>query len=46
MFGPGNGSHAHKTNEYVEIQDYLNAIKVYTLFAYSFLKGWDLLKIV
>lgn len=38
MFGPGNGSLAHKTNEYIEIEDYINAIKVYTLFAYSFLK--------
>ena len=39
MFGPGRGSLAHKTNEYIEIQDYINAIKVYTLFAYSFLKS-------
>ena len=39
MFGPGNASLAHKTNEYIEIQDYINAIKVYTLFAYSFLKS-------
>ncbi|NVM35828.1 MAG: M20 family metallopeptidase [Candidatus Lokiarchaeota archaeon] len=38
MFGPGNASLAHSTNEYIEIQDYINAIKVYTLFAYSFLK--------
>ena len=39
MFGPGNGSLAHKTNEYIEIQDYINAIKVYTLFAYNYLKN-------
>ena len=39
MFGPGNGSLAHTINEYIEIQDYINAIKVYTLFAYNFLKS-------
>ncbi len=38
LFGPGGGSLAHTTDEYIEIEDYLNAIKVYTLFAYYFLK--------
>ncbi|MBY8985252.1 MAG: ArgE/DapE family deacylase [Candidatus Lokiarchaeota archaeon] len=38
MFGPGIAFTAHSTNEYIEIQDFLNAIKVYTLFAYNFLK--------
>jgi succinyl-diaminopimelate desuccinylase len=38
LFGPGNAQLAHTTNEYVEIQDFINAIKVYTLFAYNFLK--------
>ena len=38
MFGPGNGRLPHTTNEYIEINDYINAIKVYTLFAYRFLK--------
>jgi succinyl-diaminopimelate desuccinylase len=38
LFGPGVGTTAHSVNEYVEIEDYLNAIKVYTLFAYDFLK--------
>ena len=38
MFGPGTAFTAHTTNEYVEIQDFLSAIKVYTLFAYHFLK--------
>lgn len=38
LFGPGRGSTAHSVDEYVEIEDYLNAIKVYTLFAYKFLK--------
>ncbi|MFX1316495.1 MAG: M20 family metallopeptidase [Promethearchaeota archaeon] len=36
--GPGNAGSAHSTNENIEIQDYINAIKVYTLFAYHFLK--------
>ncbi|MFX1409060.1 MAG: M20 family metallopeptidase [Promethearchaeota archaeon] len=36
--GPGNANSAHSTNENVEIQDYINAIKVYSLFAYHFLK--------
>lgn len=38
IFGPGNYENAHSLNEYIEIQDYMNAIKVYTLFAYDFLK--------
>jgi succinyl-diaminopimelate desuccinylase len=38
MFGPGNGVTAHATDEHIEIQDFINAIKVYTLFAYNFLK--------
>jgi acetylornithine deacetylase/succinyl-diaminopimelate desuccinylase-like protein len=38
MFGPGTAFTAHTTNEYIEIQDFINAIKVYTLFAYHFLK--------
>lgn len=37
LFGPGRAGTAHTTNEYVEIQDFINAIKVYTLFAYKFL---------
>ncbi|MHA2051854.1 MAG: M20/M25/M40 family metallo-hydrolase, partial [Promethearchaeota archaeon] len=37
-FGPGSAGTAHTTNENMEIQDYINAIKVYTLFAYNFLK--------
>jgi len=37
-FGPGRAGTAHTTNEYIEIQDYINAIKVYALFAYKFLK--------
>jgi succinyl-diaminopimelate desuccinylase len=37
-FGPGRAGTAHTTNEYIEIQDFINAIKVYSLFAYNFLK--------
>ena len=38
IFGPGIGTTAHAVNEYVEIEDFINSIKVYTLFAYNFLK--------
>ncbi len=38
IFGPGVLSTAHSVDEYIEIQDFLNAIKVYALFAYRFLK--------
>jgi len=38
LFGPGSAGTAHAVNEYIEIQDFINAIKVYTLFAYNFLK--------
>ncbi|MFX1389538.1 MAG: M20 family metallopeptidase [Promethearchaeota archaeon] len=38
IFGPGSGSSAHSTNEYIEIKDFIDAIKIYTLFAYSYLK--------
>jgi succinyl-diaminopimelate desuccinylase len=36
-FGPGSARQAHAINENIEIQDYVNAIKVYSLFAYYFL---------
>jgi acetylornithine deacetylase/succinyl-diaminopimelate desuccinylase-like protein len=38
LLGPGNGSTAHSINENIEINDFINAIKVYSLFAYRFLK--------
>ncbi|MFX1558223.1 MAG: M20 family metallopeptidase [Promethearchaeota archaeon] len=38
LFGPGSAGTAHAVNEYIEIQDFINAVKVYTLFAYQFLK--------
>ena len=37
-FGPGSAATAHATNEFIEIDDYINAIKTYTLFAYMLLK--------
>lgn len=37
-FGPGNAATMHAINENLEIQDFINAIKVYTLWAYNFLK--------
>ncbi len=38
LFGPGSARTAHTTNEYIEIRDFINSVKVYTLFAYNFLK--------
>jgi succinyl-diaminopimelate desuccinylase len=38
VFGPGSASLTHVVNEYLEIDDFINAIKVYTLFAYNYLK--------
>ena len=38
IFGPGVATTAHAVDEYVEIEDFINCIKVYTLFAYNFLK--------
>lgn len=37
-FGPGNAPSAHSIDENIEIKDFLNAIKVYALFACDFLK--------
>jgi len=37
-FGPGSAATAHAINEFIEIDDYINAIKTYTLFAYNLLK--------
>jgi acetylornithine deacetylase/succinyl-diaminopimelate desuccinylase-like protein len=39
LFGPGNAQNSHTVNESIEINDFINAIKVYTLFAYNFLKN-------
>ena len=38
LFGPGRGEKAHAVDEYIEIEDFINSIKVYSLFAYKFLK--------
>ncbi len=38
IFGPGIATTAHAVDEYIEIQDFINSIKIYTLFAYDFLK--------
>jgi succinyl-diaminopimelate desuccinylase len=37
LFGPGRGRTAHAADEYIEILDFVRAIKVYTIFAYRFL---------
>jgi len=37
LFGPGNGIKAHTANEWISIKDFINSIKVYSLFAYKFL---------
>ncbi len=38
LFGPGSASTAHAIDEFIEVEDFINAIKVYALFAYKFLK--------
>ena len=38
IFGPGDSPSSHGVDESIEIEDYINAIKVYTLFAYNYLK--------
>ncbi|MBY8987427.1 MAG: M20 family metallopeptidase, partial [Candidatus Lokiarchaeota archaeon] len=37
LFGPGQGRVAHAADEYIEILDFIRAIKVYAIFAYRFL---------
>lgn len=39
IFGPGLGITAHTKDEAIEIEDFLNSIKVYVLFAINFLKN-------
>lgn len=38
LFGPGNATTAHSTDEHIEVEEYVKAIKTYTLFAYKFLQ--------
>ncbi|MFQ6050894.1 MAG: M20 family metallopeptidase [Candidatus Hydrothermarchaeota archaeon] len=37
VFGPGSANQAHTANEYVEIEQVINAAKIYALFATDFL---------
>jgi succinyl-diaminopimelate desuccinylase len=37
-FGPGKAADMHAIDESIEIEDFINSILVYTLFAYEFLK--------
>ncbi len=37
VFGPGDGAKVHSVDEYIEIEDFINVLKVYTLFAYNYL---------
>lgn len=39
IFGPGVATSAHAVDEYIEIEDFINSIKVYSIFAYKFLKS-------
>ena len=38
IFGPGKAADMHAIDESIEIEDFMNSILVYTLFAYRFLK--------
>ena len=38
LFGPGSPGTAHATDEYIVIQDFIDSIKVFSLFAVEFLK--------
>ncbi len=38
LFGPGSAGTAHAIDEYIEIKDFIDSIKVYALFAFKFLK--------
>lgn len=38
QFGPGKATMMHAVDENVEIQDFINSIHVFTLFAYNYLK--------
>jgi len=37
LFGPGSAGTAHAIDEYIEIQDFINSIKVFAVFALNFL---------
>ncbi|MFX0081272.1 MAG: M20 family metallopeptidase [Candidatus Hodarchaeota archaeon] len=38
IFGPGMPGTAHAIDEFIEIQDFIDSIKVFSIFAYKFLK--------
>ena len=38
LFGPGNATTAHSTDENIEVEEFVKAIKAYTIFAYKFLR--------
>ncbi|HGJ64251.1 TPA: M20/M25/M40 family metallo-hydrolase [bacterium] len=38
ILGPGNLSMAHKVNEYIEIKELYDAVKIYVAIALNFLK--------
>jgi acetylornithine deacetylase/succinyl-diaminopimelate desuccinylase-like protein len=37
LFGPGSAGTAHAIDEYIEIKDFINSIKVFAIFAWKFL---------
>jgi len=39
IFGPGSFENIHTVNEHIEIQDFINCIKVYSLFAFRLLSS-------
>ncbi len=39
IFGPGSFENIHAANEHIEIQDFINCIKVYSLFAFKLLSS-------
>ena len=38
VFGPGSATTSHAANEFIDLEDYINAIKTYALFALRLLK--------
>jgi succinyl-diaminopimelate desuccinylase len=38
VFGPGSSTTSHAANEFIDLEDYINAIKTYAIFAYRLLK--------
>ncbi len=38
VFGPGSATTSHAANEFIDLEDYMNAIKTYAIFASRYLK--------